>query len=107
MKCCAASAGFPFGKVASVDVGGPRHEASTCAPPRPSVGLQHHERERGDAEPGHDVLALHLQRFTKARATFLRKMSKQLGEAAGNTRWYEMSERIMPIVKEMKEQAEA
>ncbi len=36
------------------------------------------------------------------RATFLRKMSKQLGEAAGNTRWYEMSERIMPIVKEMK-----
>ncbi|HYO07415.1 MAG TPA: citrate/2-methylcitrate synthase [Tepidisphaeraceae bacterium] len=36
------------------------------------------------------------------RATFLRKMSKQLGEAAGNTRWYEMSERIMPIVKQMK-----
>jgi citrate synthase len=36
------------------------------------------------------------------RATFLRKMSKQLGEAAGNSRWYEMSERIMPIVKEMK-----
>src|SRR5687768_5616119 len=27
------------------------------------------------------------------RATFLRKMSKQLGEAAGNTQWYEMSER--------------
>ena len=28
------------------------------------------------------------------RATFLRKMSKQLGEAAGNTKWYEMSERL-------------
>jgi citrate synthase len=37
------------------------------------------------------------------RATFLRKMSKQLGEAAGNNRWYEMSERIMPIVKELKQ----
>jgi citrate synthase len=37
------------------------------------------------------------------RATFLRRMSKQLGEAAGNTRWYEMSERIMPVVKEVKD----
>jgi citrate synthase len=36
------------------------------------------------------------------RAAFLRKMSKQLGEAAGNTKWYEMSERLIPIVKEMK-----
>jgi citrate synthase len=30
-------------------------------------------------------------------------MSKDLGEAAGNLRWYEMSERIMPIVKKMKD----
>jgi 2-methylcitrate synthase len=36
------------------------------------------------------------------RAAFLRKMSKQLGEAAGNTKWYEMSERLIPIVKESK-----
>jgi citrate synthase len=36
------------------------------------------------------------------RAAFLRKMSKQLGEAAGNAKWYEMSERLIPIVKEMK-----
>jgi citrate synthase len=36
------------------------------------------------------------------RATFLRRMSRQLGEAAGNTRWYTMSERIMPVVKELK-----
>jgi citrate synthase len=36
------------------------------------------------------------------RATFLRKMSKQLGEAAKNTQWYEMSERIIPIVKRVK-----
>lgn len=36
------------------------------------------------------------------RATFLRKMSKQLGEAAGNTKWYEMSERLIPILKEAK-----
>jgi citrate synthase len=33
------------------------------------------------------------------RATFLRKMSKQLGEAAKNTKWYEMSERIIPVVR--------
>jgi citrate synthase len=33
------------------------------------------------------------------RATFLRKMSKQLGDAAGITKWYEMSERLIPIVK--------
>lgn len=37
------------------------------------------------------------------RATFLRKMSKQLGEAAGNELWYQMSERIMPIVKRLKD----
>jgi citrate synthase len=36
------------------------------------------------------------------RASFLRKMSKQLGEAAGNSKWYEMSERLIPIVKESK-----
>jgi citrate synthase len=36
------------------------------------------------------------------RAAFLRKMSKQLGEAAGNTKWLEMSEQLIPIVKETK-----
>src|SRR5271170_116291 len=36
------------------------------------------------------------------RAAFLRKMSRQLGEAVGNTKWYEMSERLIPIVKDMK-----
>jgi citrate synthase len=36
------------------------------------------------------------------RATFLRKMSKQLGEAAGNTKWYEMSERLINVAKETK-----
>jgi 2-methylcitrate synthase len=41
-------------------------------------------------------------RTVDPRATFLRKMSKQLGEAAGNTKWYEMSERLIPIVKELK-----
>jgi citrate synthase len=37
------------------------------------------------------------------RATFLRRMSKQLGEAANDTLWYEMSERIIPIVKKTKD----
>ncbi len=36
------------------------------------------------------------------RATFLRKMSKQLGQDAGNSLWYEMSERLIPIVKRTK-----
>ena len=34
------------------------------------------------------------------RATFLRKMSKQLGEAARNTKWYEMSERLIPVLRD-------
>jgi citrate synthase len=33
------------------------------------------------------------------RATHLRRMSKELGERAGNTRWFEMSERIESIVR--------
>ena len=36
------------------------------------------------------------------RATFLSKISKSLGEAAGNTQWHEMSTRIIPVVKQMK-----
>jgi len=36
------------------------------------------------------------------RATFLSKVSKQLGEAAGNVKWYEMSQRIIPVVKDLK-----
>lgn len=36
------------------------------------------------------------------RAQFLRKMSKQLGEAAGNSKWYEMSERLIPILRDTK-----
>ncbi len=36
------------------------------------------------------------------RATFLRKISKQLGEAAGNSKWYEMSEALIKVVKELK-----
>jgi len=32
------------------------------------------------------------------RATHLRRMSKDLGERAGNTRWYEMSQRIEKLV---------
>ena len=36
------------------------------------------------------------------RATFLSKVSKQLGEAAGNVKWYEMSQRIIPVVKSLK-----
>lgn len=36
------------------------------------------------------------------RATFLSKISKELGAAAGNSKWYEMSERLIGVVKELK-----
>jgi len=36
------------------------------------------------------------------RATHLRQMSRELGQKAGNTRWFEMSERIEAIVREEK-----
>jgi citrate synthase len=36
------------------------------------------------------------------RATHLRRMSKELGERAGNTRWFEMSQRIENLVKAEK-----
>jgi citrate synthase len=36
------------------------------------------------------------------RATHLRRMSKELGERAGNSRWYEMSQRIEHLVKNEK-----
>lgn len=36
------------------------------------------------------------------RATFLSRISKELGTAAGNTKWYEMSERLIGVVKELK-----
>lgn len=36
------------------------------------------------------------------RATFLSKISKQLGEAAGNLKWYEMQQILIPIVKQTK-----
>jgi citrate synthase len=36
------------------------------------------------------------------RATHLRRMSKELGQKAGNPRWFEMSERIEALVKSEK-----
>lgn len=36
------------------------------------------------------------------RATHLRRMSKELGEKVGNTRWYDMSQRIESVVKAEK-----
>lgn len=36
------------------------------------------------------------------RAHFLRKMSRELGEAAKNTKWYEMSERLIPLMLKEK-----
>ncbi|MGH7178402.1 MAG: citrate/2-methylcitrate synthase [Tepidisphaeraceae bacterium] len=56
--------------------------------------------ESGQKVPG---FGHRVYRTLDPRAAFLRKMSKQLGEAAKNTRWYEMSEAIIPIVKELKD----
>ena len=39
-----------------------------------------------------------MYRTEDPRATHLRKMSKDLGERSGNTRWFEMSQRIEQLV---------
>jgi citrate synthase len=52
---------------------------------------------RGDKIPG---FGHRVYRTFDPRAHFLRKMSKQLGEVAGNTKWYEMSERLIPLMKD-------
>src|SRR5262249_42907604 len=36
------------------------------------------------------------------RAMWLQKLSRQLGEASGNTRWYQMSERIRQVMQDAK-----
>lgn len=54
---------------------------------------------KGDKIPG---FGHRVYKTFDPRATFLRKMSKQLGQDAGNTKWYEMSEAIIPVVKETK-----
>ncbi len=56
--------------------------------------------EAGDKIPG---FGHRVYRTVDPRAGFLKKMSKQLGEAAKNTKWYEMSEAIIPVVKSMKD----
>jgi citrate synthase len=52
---------------------------------------------KGDKVPG---FGHRVYRTFDPRATFLRKMSRQLGEAAGNLKWYEMSEKLIPVMKE-------
>jgi citrate synthase len=52
---------------------------------------------KGDKIPG---FGHRVYRTFDPRAHFLRKMSKQLGAAAGNGQWYEMSERLIPIMKD-------
>ncbi len=64
--------------------------------------LEHNVRSaltKGEKIPGfgHRVYKVY-----DPRANFLGQISKKLGEAAGNTRWYEMSQRIIPVVKSMK-----
>ena len=53
--------------------------------------------ENGQKVPG---FGHRVYRTFDPRAHFLRKMSKQLGEAAGNTKWYDMSERLIPILRD-------
>ena len=52
---------------------------------------------KGDKVPG---FGHRVYRTFDPRATFLRKMSRQLGEAAGNLKWYEMSEKLIPVMKD-------
>ncbi len=54
--------------------------------------------EGEDSGFGHRVY-----RTEDPRATHLRRMSKELGERAGNTRWFEMSQRIEKLVNGREE----
>jgi citrate synthase len=74
------------------------------------------DKDRGSLSPAdaaekkvHEMLAAkkkvpgfghRVYRTFDPRAHFLRKMSRELGVAAGNTKWYEMSERLIPILKD-------
>ena len=54
------------------------------------------ERARKEKIPG---FGHRVYRTEDPRATHLRRMSKELGQRAGNTKWFEMSERIESIVR--------
>jgi citrate synthase len=70
-----------------------------CGSTEAAVKRVHQMLDSGEKIPG---FGHRVYKTFDPRATFLRKMSRQLGEAAGNTKWYEMSERLIPIVKESK-----
>jgi citrate synthase len=70
-----------------------------CGTPQQAEARVEEMLKSGQKVPG---FGHRVYRTFDPRATFLRKMSKQLGEAAGNTKWYEMSERLIPIVKRSK-----
>jgi citrate synthase len=69
----------------------------TCGDTETAVKTVKEMLARGDKVPG---FGHRVYRTFDPRATFLRKMSKQLGAAAGNLKWYEMSEKLIPILKD-------
>ena len=106
----------------SAIVGGDRHAEGAAArrrerrrhaaADRDRPGRAARARRRGDPRrswrkkmkiPGFGHRVYHTE---DPRATHLRQMSKELGERAGNTRWFEMSQRIETLVK-AREEAES
>ncbi|MDB5353946.1 MAG: citrate synthase [Phycisphaerales bacterium] len=73
------------------------HLLLECGDPTTCEQVVRQKLAQGDKIPG---FGHRVYRTFDPRATFLRKMSKNLGEAAGNTKWYEMSERLIPIMKD-------
>ncbi|HWE92727.1 MAG TPA: citrate/2-methylcitrate synthase, partial [Tepidisphaeraceae bacterium] len=73
------------------------HLLIECGDPTTCEHVVREKLSHGEKIPG---FGHRVYRTFDPRATFLRKMSKQLGDAAGNTKWYEMSERLIPIMKD-------
>ena len=71
-------------------------EIGPDAPPSASTRRSAGSWRRRKRFPGFGHRVYHTE---DPRATHLRRMSKELGERAGNTRWFEMSQRIENLVK--------
>jgi citrate synthase len=75
---------------------GPLHGGANEDVMRPADGMRRPAAGRAESRGGcssparRSGLRPPRLRTFDPRATFLRKMSKQLGEVAGNTKWYEM-----------------
>lgn len=87
---------------------GPLHGGANAAVMRMLLAIGEHADDERVERTVRDMLARkqkvpgfghRVYRTEDPRATHLRRMSKELGERAGNTRWFEISQRIEAVMK--------